>query len=57
MKQVQAIIRPDKLDSVKEALVAHGITGMTVVSAEGFGPNPSEVNRLRGWPLLVNEKS
>ena len=37
MKLVTAIIKPQKLDDVKEALVAAGIIGMTVSEAKGFG--------------------
>ena len=37
MKQIQAIIRPEKLDAVKDALVNIGINGMTVTSVQGFG--------------------
>ena len=37
MKLITAIIKPQKLDDVKEALVAAGITGMTVSEAKGFG--------------------
>lgn len=37
MKLITAIIKPQKLDAVKEALVSSGITGMTVSEAKGFG--------------------
>ena len=37
MKLITAIIKPQKLDAVKEALVSQGITGMTVSEAKGFG--------------------
>jgi nitrogen regulatory protein P-II 1 len=37
MKLITAIIKPQKLDAVKEALVSAGITGMTVSEAKGFG--------------------
>jgi nitrogen regulatory protein P-II 1 len=37
MKLITAIIKPQKLDEVKEALVSAGVTGMTVSEAKGFG--------------------
>jgi nitrogen regulatory protein PII len=37
VKQIQAVIRPEKLDAVKDALVAIGINGMTVTPVQGFG--------------------
>jgi nitrogen regulatory protein PII len=37
MKKVEAIIKPFKLDEVKDALVAIGIQGMTVTEVKGFG--------------------
>ena len=37
MKLITAIIKPQKLEDVKEALVSAGITGMTVSEAKGFG--------------------
>ncbi len=37
MKQIQAIIRPEKLDAAKDSLVAAGINGITVTTVRGFG--------------------
>ncbi len=37
MKKIDAIIKPFKLDDVREALVEVGITGMTVTEVKGFG--------------------
>ena len=37
MKKIEAIIKPFKLDDVKEALHEVGVQGMTVVEAKGFG--------------------
>ena len=37
MKKIEAIIKPFKLDEVKEALQGVGLQGMTVVEAKGFG--------------------
>ena len=48
MKQIQAIIRPEKLDPVKDALVAIGINGMTVTSVQGFGQQMGHTEIYRG---------
>jgi nitrogen regulatory protein P-II 1 len=37
VKQIQAIIRPEKLDAAKDSLVAAGINGITVTTVRGFG--------------------
>jgi nitrogen regulatory protein PII len=48
VKQIQAIIRPEKLDPVKDALVALGINGMTVTSVQGFGTQMGHTEVYRG---------
>jgi nitrogen regulatory protein PII len=48
VKQIQAIIRPEKLDSVKDALVALGINGMTVIAVQGFGQQMGHKEVYRG---------
>ena len=48
MKQIQAIIRPDKLDPVKDALVELGINGMTVTAVQGFGKQLGFTEVYRG---------
>lgn len=48
MKQIQAIVRPDKLDPVKDALVAIGINGMTVTTVRGFGKQMGFTEVYRG---------
>ncbi len=48
LKTIQAVVRPDKLDSVKDALVAHGINGMTVTSVQGFGQQLGHTEIYRG---------
>ena len=48
MKQIQAIIRPEKLDAVKIALVGLGINGMTVTSVQGFGKQLGHAEVYRG---------
>ncbi|MEA5423018.1 MULTISPECIES: P-II family nitrogen regulator [unclassified Synechococcus] len=48
MKQIQAIIRPEKLDPVKDALVELGINGMTVTTVQGFGKQMGHTEVYRG---------
>ena len=42
MKKIEAIIKPFKLDDVREALTEMGITGMTVTEVKGFGRGNSD---------------
>ena len=51
MKQIQAIIRPEKLDAAKDALVAFGIKGVTVQSVKGFGRQLGHTEVYRGVKL------
>ncbi len=51
MKQIQAIIRPEMLDPVKDALVALGINGMTVAAVRGFGQQMGYTEVYRGVKL------
>lgn len=48
MKQIQAVIRPEKLEAVKDALVAIGINGMTVTPVQGFGRQMGYTEVYRG---------
>jgi len=48
MNQIQAVIRPEKLDAVKDALVSLGINGMTVTSVQGFGKQLGHAEAYRG---------
>lgn len=48
MKQIQAIIRPEKLDPVKDALVEIGVNGMTVMTVQGFGQQFGQTQVYRG---------
>jgi nitrogen regulatory protein PII len=48
VKQIQAIIRPEKLEPVKDALVALGINGMTVTAVQGFGQQMGHTEVYRG---------
>ncbi|HIJ60122.1 MAG TPA: P-II family nitrogen regulator [Nitrospirae bacterium] len=48
MKKIEAIIKPFKLDEVKDALNAMGIKGMTVTEVKGFGRQKGHVELYRG---------
>jgi nitrogen regulatory protein PII len=48
VKQVQAIVRPEKLDAVKDALVEIGINGITVTAVQGFGKQMGHTEVYRG---------
>ena len=48
MKKIEAIIKPFKLDEVKDALNAIGIAGLTVTEVKGFGRQKGHVELYRG---------
>jgi len=54
MKLITAIIKPQKLDAVKEVLVSQGITGMTVSEAKGFGRQLGLTEVYRGTQYKVD---
>ena len=54
MKKIEAIIKPFKLDEVKEALQTLGITGMTVLEAKGFGRQKGHTEMYRGAEYVVD---
>ena len=54
MKKVEAIIKPFKLDEVKEALQEVGIQGITVVEAKGFGRQKGHTELYRGAEYVVD---
>ncbi|MDD5391507.1 MAG: P-II family nitrogen regulator [Thiothrix sp.] len=54
MKLIQAIIKPFKLDDVREALMEIGITGMTVVEVRGFGRTKGHTELYRGAEYVVD---
>ncbi len=54
MKKVEAIIKPFKLDDVREALSAIGITGMTVTEVKGFGRQKGHTELYRGAEYVVD---
>lgn len=54
MKKVQAIIKPFKLDDVREALSEIGITGMTATEVKGFGRQKGHTELYRGAEYVVD---
>ena len=54
MRKVEAIIKPFKLDDVKEALQALGIQGMTVTEVRGFGRQKGHTELYRGAEYVVD---
>jgi nitrogen regulatory protein PII len=53
MKKIEAIIKPFKLDEVKEALSAIGVLGMTVTEVKGFGRQKGHTEIYRGSEYTV----
>jgi nitrogen regulatory protein P-II 1 len=54
MKKIEAIIKPFKLDEVKEALQAVGLQGITVTEAKGFGRQKGHTELYRGAEYVVD---
>ena len=54
MKLVTAIIKPFKLDDVREALSEHGVHGMTVTEVKGFGRQKGHTELYRGAEYVVD---
>lgn len=54
MKKIEAIIKPFKLDDVREALTEIGITGMTVSEVKGFGRQKGHTEIYRGAEYAVD---
>ncbi len=54
MKKIEAIIKPFKLDEVKEALQEIGLQGITVVEAKGFGRQKGHTELYRGAEYVVD---
>ncbi|MFM9853256.1 MAG: P-II family nitrogen regulator [Sphingomonadaceae bacterium] len=54
MKKIEAIIKPFKLDDVKEALHEVGISGITVTEAKGFGRQKGHTELYRGAEYVVD---
>jgi len=54
MKKIEAILKPFKLDEVKEALAREGIQGMTVSEVKGFGRQKGHTELYRGAEYVVD---
>lgn len=51
MKQIKAIVRPEMLDAAKDALVEHGVKGITIEPVKGFGRQLGYPEVYRGVPI------
>jgi len=54
MKKIEAIIKPFKLDEVREALSEIGVTGLTVTEVKGFGRQKGHTELYRGAEYVVD---
>ena len=54
MKKIEAIIKPFKLDEVREALSAVGVTGLTITEVKGFGRQKGHTELYRGAEYVVD---
>jgi nitrogen regulatory protein P-II 1 len=54
MKKIECVIRPIKIDEVKESLEAIGIVGMTVADVRGYGKQRGRTEKYRGNTYVVN---
>ena len=54
MKRIEAIIRPSKIEEVKERLMTLGITGLTVTEVKGFGRQKGHTEMYRGTEYTVD---
>ena len=54
MKKIEAVIKPFKLDEVKEALHEVGVSGITVTEAKGFGRQKGHTELYRGAEYIVD---
>jgi nitrogen regulatory protein P-II 1 len=54
MKKIEAIIKPFKLDEVKEALANAGVTGLTISEVKGFGRQKGHTELYRGAEYVVD---
>tara|TARA_B100000315_G_C14505273_1_gene554288 strand:- start:98 stop:436 length:339 start_codon:yes stop_codon:yes gene_type:complete len=54
MKKIEAIIKPFKLDDIKEALSKIGVNGMTVIESKGFGRQKGHTELYRGAEYIVD---
>ena len=54
MKKIEAVIKPFKLDDVREALSEIGITGMTAIEVKGFGRQKGHTELYRGAEYVID---
>src|SRR5690348_12525558 len=54
MKKIEAVVKPFKLDEVREALAEVGVTGLTVTEAKGFGRQKGHTELYRGAEYVVD---
>src|SRR5882672_7188684 len=54
MKKIEAIIRPSRVDEVKDALNGIGVTGMTIAEVKGFGRQKGHTELYRGAEYVVD---
>jgi nitrogen regulatory protein P-II 1 len=54
MKKIEAIIKPFKLDDVREALSEAGVTGLTVTEVKGFGRQKGHTELYRGAEYVID---
>jgi nitrogen regulatory protein P-II 1 len=54
MKQITAVVKPFKLDQVREALATVGVTGLTVTEVKGFGRQKGHTELYRGAEYVVD---
>jgi nitrogen regulatory protein P-II 1 len=54
MKKIEAVIKPFKLDEVREALSAIGVSGLTVTEVKGFGRQKGHTELYRGAEYVVD---
>ncbi|HKC45157.1 MAG TPA: P-II family nitrogen regulator [Burkholderiales bacterium] len=54
MKKIEAVIKPFKLDEVREALAEVGVTGLTVTEVKGFGRQKGHTELYRGAEYVVD---
>lgn len=54
MKKIEAVIKPFKLDDVRDALAEVGVTGMTITEVKGFGRQKGHTETYRGAEYVVD---
>ena len=54
MKKIEAVVKPFKLDEVREALLEIGVTGLTVTEVKGFGRQKGHTELYRGAEYVVD---